>query len=134
MSIRRQGSAAHPGPRAPRASAAPRFAILTAQEAARYLRLSLRTLYRAVRAGRIPCAREGKVLRFHRDALDAWAKGGIAWSGPAASPLSPDRFFSDLNSAFAQLRKDRRAWRDELEERRAWDETLRDGQDSEEGP
>ncbi len=109
MAARRHDPAARSGPRAPRASSVPQSAILTAQEAASYLRLSLRTLYRAVQAGRIPCAREGKVLRFHREALDAWAKGGIAWSGPETPPLPPDRFFSALNSAFARLRKDKRA-------------------------
>ncbi|GEM_PF-5500132 len=125
--------AARTGPRAPRIVGAPASPILTAQEAASYLRLSLRTFYRAVRAGRIPCAREGKVLRFHRDALDAWAKGGVAWGAPDPSATPSDRFFTEFNSAFARLRKDKGAWKEELGERRAWDSTLGDGQGSEEG-
>lgn len=132
MGTRRQDAAARTGPRAPRAVAAPVSPILTAQEAARYIRLSLRTFYRAVRAGRIPCAREGKVLRFHRDALDAWARGVISWEPPPSSSTSPDRFFAEFNSAFARLKRDKDAWGEELEERRAWDATLTDGQGSEE--
>ena len=134
MGARRHGSAARMGPKAQREVAAPVSSILTAQEAAHYLRLSLRTFYRAVRAGRIPCAREGKVFRFHREALDAWAKGGVAWGGHAPSPPPPDRFFAEFNSAFARLRKDKGAWKEEQEERRAWDATLGDGQDPEEEP
>ncbi len=106
--------------------------ILTAQEAARYLRLSLRTFYRAVRAGRIPCAREGKVLRFHRKALDAWAGGAISWEAPRSTSPPPDSFFAELNSAFARLRRDKSGWKEEMEERRAWDATLADGLGTEE--
>lgn len=37
------------------------------------------------------------------------------------------RFLEEANLAFAGLKSDPRAWRDELEERSLWDSTLRDG-------
>lgn len=39
------------------------------------------------------------------------------------------RFLEDANRAFAALRKDPKAWKAELEERKAWDSTLADGLD-----
>ena len=38
-------------------------------------------------------------------------------------------FLDQANAAFAALRKNKRAWRDELAERGAWDTTLADSQD-----
>ncbi|MEP7355118.1 MAG: toxin-antitoxin system protein [Acidobacteriota bacterium] len=37
------------------------------------------------------------------------------------------RFLQDANADFAELRKRPKDWKDELEEREAWDSTLRDG-------
>ena len=37
-------------------------------------------------------------------------------------------FLETANSAFAALRKQPKAWKQEQEERKAWDRTLRDGQ------
>jgi hypothetical protein len=37
------------------------------------------------------------------------------------------RFFEALNAAYAALREDPGAWKEELEERAAWDATLQDG-------
>ena len=37
-------------------------------------------------------------------------------------------FLETANSAFAALRKQPRAWKQEKQERKAWDRTLRDGQ------
>jgi excisionase family DNA binding protein len=45
--------------------------ILTAKEAAKYLRLSLTALYARVRRGVIPAARIGKSLRFKLEDLNA---------------------------------------------------------------
>jgi hypothetical protein len=36
-------------------------------------------------------------------------------------------FLEEANRAFADLKKDRKTWKAELEERKAWDSTLRDG-------
>ena len=42
-----------------------------------------------------------------------------------------EKFLRDANSDFAALKKDRRAWREELQERRLWENTLGDGLDDE---
>lgn len=59
---------------------------LTVDEAARLLRVNRKTLYDAVREGRVPgVVRMGRTIRIGRDALLDWLKGN---SGPA---LGDDR-------------------------------------------
>lgn len=48
--------------------------VLTAEEAARYLRLHVKSIYRLVRAGKIPGQKVGGTWRFHADALEKWLK------------------------------------------------------------
>jgi len=51
--------------------------IMTAQEAAEYLRLGVDTLKRWTRAGHVPGRRIGRQWRFSKAALDEWlAEGG----------------------------------------------------------
>jgi excisionase family DNA binding protein len=51
--------------------------VMTAREAAEYLRLSVDTLKRWARAGTVPGRRIGRQWRFSRSALDDWlAEGG----------------------------------------------------------
>ncbi|MBM3472582.1 MAG: helix-turn-helix domain-containing protein [Armatimonadetes bacterium] len=51
--------------------------IMTAQEAAQYLRLGIDTLKRWARAGEVPGRRIGRQWRFSKAALDDWlAQGG----------------------------------------------------------
>jgi len=38
-----------------------------------------------------------------------------------------ERFFASINSGYARLKRDKKAWKDELEERELWDSTLGDG-------
>ncbi len=45
--------------------------VLTADEAAEYLRVSRKTLYRLVAAGKIPGQKVGRSWRFRRGDLDA---------------------------------------------------------------
>lgn len=46
--------------------------ILTAEEAAEYLRMALSTLYRYMRGGKVPCFKVGNQWRFKRSVLDRW--------------------------------------------------------------
>ena len=46
--------------------------VLTAEEAAEYLRMALSTLYRTMREGKIPCFKVGNLWRFKRSVLDQW--------------------------------------------------------------
>ena len=50
--------------------------IFTASEAARFLKVSQRTLYRRVKAGEIPFKRLGRHLRFSAHTLMEWIKKG----------------------------------------------------------
>ena len=42
-----------------------------------------------------------------------------------------DKFLDEVNTAFAALRKNRKAWRKEQEERALWDKAIADGLDLE---
>jgi len=46
--------------------------ILTAEEAAEYLRMALSTLYRYMRSGQVPCFKVGNQWRFKRSVLNEW--------------------------------------------------------------
>lgn len=70
----------------PAAPASTLPAVLTVDEAARFLRLNRKTLYDAVRAGELPgVVRVGRSIRIGRDALLGWLQGN---GGPA---LGDDR-------------------------------------------
>lgn len=59
------------------------------------------------------CARTGKrATVILRDALEEYRR---------------KRFLEDANRAFAALKKDPKAWKAELKERKDWDATLSDG-------
>lgn len=45
----------------------------------------------------------------------------------AIDELYRKRFLEECNRAYARLRADPKAWKEELEERRLWDNTLADG-------
>lgn len=42
-------------------------------------------------------------------------------------------FWEQTNAAYAAFRKDEKAWKEELAERKAWDATLSDGLEAEDG-
>jgi excisionase family DNA binding protein len=47
-------------------------AFLTTEEVLDYLQVNLRTVYRLIKAGKIPAVRVGRQWRFRRRDLDAW--------------------------------------------------------------
>ena len=49
-------------------------ALLTAEEAAKHLRLHVKSLYRLAKAAKIPARKVGGQWRFHRDLLNEWLK------------------------------------------------------------
>ncbi|PTX47839.1 excisionase family DNA binding protein [Melghirimyces profundicolus] len=49
--------------------------VMNIEEAAQYLSISERTLYKMVKENRIPARKVGRQWRFHKDALDSWLKG-----------------------------------------------------------
>ena len=67
--------------------------FLTTEEVLEYLQVNLRTVYRLIKAGKIPAVRVGRQWRFRKRDIDAWLdsqrpRGGGARSTPAA-PARP---------------------------------------------
>ena len=64
--------------------------FLTTEEVLEYLQVNLRTVYRLIKAGKIPAVRVGRQWRFRKRDIDAWLdsqrpRGG---SRPAAAPAA----------------------------------------------
>ncbi len=49
--------------------------FLTTEEVLEYLRVNLRTVYRLIRAGKIPAVRVGRQWRFRKLDIDLWLEG-----------------------------------------------------------
>ena len=58
-------------------------AFLTTEEVLEYLQVNLRTVYRLIKAGKIPAVRVGRQWRFRRRDLDAWLEAQRTRSGRA---------------------------------------------------
>jgi excisionase family DNA binding protein len=66
--------------------------FLTTEEVLEYLQVNLRTVYRLIKAGKIPAIRVGRQWRFRKRDIDAWLESQRPRSGrPAASPSSAPR-------------------------------------------
>ena len=70
--------------------------FLTTEEVLDYLQVNLRTVYRLIKAGKIPAVRVGRQWRFKRADLDAWlesqrSRKSRPTSTAAPAPSSPDR-------------------------------------------
>ena len=46
--------------------------ILTIEEASKYLRIPLSTLYKLAQDGKIPCQKVGRHWRFRKEMIDNW--------------------------------------------------------------
>jgi excisionase family DNA binding protein len=70
--------------------------FLTTEEVLEYLQVNLRTVYRLIKAGKIPAVRVGRQWRFRKRDIDAWLdsqrpRGGVraaAQPAPAARPAT----------------------------------------------
>jgi excisionase family DNA binding protein len=67
--------------------------FLTTEEVLEYLQVNLRTVYRLIKAGKIPAVRVGRQWRFRKRDIDAWLdsqrpRGGGSRPAPAA-PARP---------------------------------------------
>ena len=67
--------------------------FLTTEEVLEYLQVNLRTVYRLIKAGKIPAVRVGRQWRFRKRDIDAWLESqrprGVR--GAAASAATPQR-------------------------------------------
>jgi excisionase family DNA binding protein len=65
--------------------------FLTTEEVLAYLQVNLRTVYRLIKAGKIPAVRVGRQWRFRKRDIDAWLdsqrpRGGSKAAAAAATP------------------------------------------------
>src|SRR3989475_10826357 len=68
--------------------------FLTTEEVLEYLQVNLRTVYRLIKAGKIPAVRVGRQWRFRKGDIDAWPDSQRPRGGTrpaAASPPAPPR-------------------------------------------
>jgi len=66
--------------------------FLTTEEVLEYLQVNLRTVYRLIKAGKIPAIRVGRQWRFRKRDIDAWLESQRPRGGRAAAPApSPAR-------------------------------------------
>ena len=70
--------------------------FLTTEEVLEYLQVNLRTVYRLIKAGKIPAVRVGRQWRFRKRDIDAWLdsqrpRGGSRAAGAAPAVAAPAR-------------------------------------------
>src|ERR1044071_4862327 len=69
--------------------------FLTTEEVLDYLQVNLRTVYRLIKAGKIPAVRVGRQWRFRKRDIDAWLDSQRTQSGftppPAPHPTRSSR-------------------------------------------
>jgi excisionase family DNA binding protein len=63
--------------------------FLTTEEVLAYLQVNLRTVYRLIKAGKIPAVRVGRQWRFRKRDIDAWLDSQRAAPAPPATPPQP---------------------------------------------
>jgi excisionase family DNA binding protein len=67
--------------------------FLTTEEVLEYLQVNLRTVYRLIKAGKIPAVRVGRQWRFRKRDIDAWLESqrprAARPGGPLPVPRSP---------------------------------------------
>jgi excisionase family DNA binding protein len=71
--------------------------FLTTEEVLEYLQVNLRTVYRLIKAGKIPAVRVGRQWRFRKRDIDAWLDsqrtqmGGSVTPAMVSAPTRPNR-------------------------------------------
>src|ERR687894_946376 len=60
--------------------------FLTTEEVLEYLQVNLRTVYRLIKAGKIPAVRVGRQWRFRKRDIDAWLESQRARGGRSSFP------------------------------------------------
>src|SRR5512145_1890851 len=62
--------------------------FLTTEEVLEYLQVNLRTVYRLIKAGKIPAVRVGRQWRFRKRDIDAWLESQRPRAGRSGTTLS----------------------------------------------
>jgi excisionase family DNA binding protein len=61
--------------------------FLTTEEVLEYLQVNLRTVYRLIKAGKIPAVRVGRQWRFRKRDIDSWLDSQRARGGARSGPI-----------------------------------------------
>ena len=75
--------------------------FLTTEEVLEYLQVNLRTVYRLIKAGKIPAVRVGRQWRFRRSDVDAWLESQRART--ARTPAAGTRPAAQSGSAHPRI-------------------------------
>ena len=65
--------------------------FLTTEEVLEYLQVNLRTVYRLIKAGKIPAVRVGRQWRFRKRDIDTWLDSQRPRAERPATPAAPTR-------------------------------------------
>ena len=65
--------------------------FLTTEEVLEYLQVNLRTVYRLIKAGKIPAVRVGRQWRFRKRDIDAWLDSQRPRGGARSASTAPSR-------------------------------------------
>ena len=65
--------------------------FLTTEEVLDYLQVNLRTIYRLIKAGKIPAVRVGRQWRFRKHDIDAWLSAGKSSAKQGAASVERPR-------------------------------------------
>jgi excisionase family DNA binding protein len=65
--------------------------FLTTEEVLEYLQVNLRTVYRLIKAGKIPAVRVGRQWRFRKRDIDAWLETQRPRGARGGSSQAPSR-------------------------------------------
>ena len=63
--------------------------FLTTEEVLEYLQVNLRTVYRLIKAGKIPAVRVGRQWRFRKSDIDMWLDSQRPRAGARPAPAAP---------------------------------------------
>ena len=86
--------------------------FLTTEEVLEYLQVNLRTVYRLIKAGKIPAVRVGRQWRFRKRDIDSWldsqrprsgARAPAAPARPAGAPARPRILVVDDEASIREL-------------------------------
>lgn len=77
--------------------------FLTTEEVLEYLQVNLRTVYRLIKAGKIPAVRVGRQWRFRKSDIDAWLNSQQTRSVPAG--VAPSEVSAQARPAVPALRR-----------------------------
>ncbi len=66
-------------------------AFLTTEEVLEYLQVNLRTVYRLIKAGKIPAVRVGRQWRFRKGDIDAWLDNQRPRASTGSKPVAVER-------------------------------------------